>query len=114
MAPEGLDSDAPAQGRLPVRTCVGCRKRAAKSELLRVVARGGACLPDPSARQPGRGAYLHPVPGCLEVAQRRRALARALRVQGSLDVTAVAAMIEQIDINRRSTTTASDGSGAQG
>ncbi|HEY0773043.1 MAG TPA: YlxR family protein [Nocardioidaceae bacterium] len=68
-----------------MRTCVGCRQRAPKQELLRVVARGSdhglAVVPDPGAREPGRGAYIHPTPACLELATRRRAFARALRVQ---------------------------------
>ncbi|MFE9428875.1 YlxR family protein [Kitasatospora sp. NPDC006697] len=69
----------------PERTCVGCRKRAAKHELLRVTAVEGVCVPDPSAMLPGRGAYLHPEQSCLDLAVRRRALPRAFRVQGALD-----------------------------
>jgi predicted RNA-binding protein YlxR (DUF448 family) len=68
---------------------VGCRIRAAKSELVRVVAVGGACVPDPAARLPGRGAWLHPDPDCLDLAERRRALPRALRVPTVLDLAAV-------------------------
>ncbi|HWF82989.1 MAG TPA: YlxR family protein [Streptosporangiaceae bacterium] len=67
-----------------IRTCVGCRTRAVKSDLLRVVAVDGEIVVDPSARSPGRGAYLHPNLGCLEQARRRRAFPRALRVTGTL------------------------------
>ena len=74
----------------PVRTCVGCRERAAKSSLLRLVAAGDGIIPDPQARLPGRGAYLHPSPECLELAQRRRAFPRALRVTGPLAVEVLA------------------------
>jgi predicted RNA-binding protein YlxR (DUF448 family) len=77
-------SDQPARGVPPVRTCVGCRQRAAKSSLLRLVVAGDVIVPDPGARLPGRGAYLHPSQGCLELAQRRRALVRALRAPGPL------------------------------
>ena len=73
----------------PVRTCVGCRTRAPAAELLRVVARGGAVVPDGGRPQPGRGAHLHPALDCLELAERRRAFPRALRVPGPLDVSAV-------------------------
>ena len=66
----------------PVRTCVGCKVRAAKSDLLRVVGRGNDVLPDPQARLPGRGAYVHPSQTCFEQAQRRRAFSRALRLPG--------------------------------
>jgi uncharacterized protein len=67
-----------------IRTCVGCGVRAAKSDLLRVVAVDGEIVADPAARKPGRGAYLHPSPDCLERARRRRAIPRALRTSGPL------------------------------
>jgi predicted RNA-binding protein YlxR (DUF448 family) len=73
-----------------MRTCVGCRERADKSSLLRLVAVGDVIQPDPQARLPGRGAYLHPSPDCLELARRRRAFPRALRTAGSLSITGVA------------------------
>ncbi|MCD0486444.1 YlxR family protein [Streptacidiphilus sp. ASG 303] len=73
----------------PERTCVGCRRRAAKRELLRVVAVEGVCVPDPRGALPGRGAHLHPDPGCLDLAVRRRAFPRALRLQGPLDTAAL-------------------------
>ena len=41
-------------------------------------------VPDPQARLPGRGAYLHPRQECFELAQRRRAFSRALRLPGPL------------------------------
>ncbi|WP_354437772.1 YlxR family protein [Marmoricola sp. OAE513] len=63
----------------PVRTCIGCRKRAAKSELLRVVAGAGTVVPDPGGSAPGRGAHLHPSLACFELAERKRAFGRALR-----------------------------------
>src|SRR5258707_2424577 len=76
-------------GSIPVRTCVGCREQAVKSSLLRLVASGDDVIPDPQARLPGRGAYLHPSLECLELARRRRAFPRALRATGPLAVTAV-------------------------
>jgi predicted RNA-binding protein YlxR (DUF448 family) len=89
----------------PVRTCIGCRQRAAASELLRVVV--ASCMtgtdagstdvdtapvrvvPDPRRRAPGRGASLHRDLGCVALAERRRSFARALRVSGPFDLTAV-------------------------
>ena len=77
----------------PVRTCVGCRKRELAVELLRVVAVDGngeyAVTVDPARKLPGRGAWLHPDLDCLYAAIRRRAFARALRITGSPDITAV-------------------------
>jgi uncharacterized protein len=39
---------------------------------------------DVGRRMPGRGAWLHPDPQCLELALRRKAFPRALRVAGRL------------------------------
>lgn len=63
--------------------CVGCRDRAGKSELLRLVWRAPEVRLDPRQREPGRGAYLHPTLQCLDTAVRRRAVGRALRVPGA-------------------------------
>ena len=51
-------------------------------------------VPDPLGTAPGRGAHLHPTTECYELAVRRKAFGRALRVQagsvpGGLDSTAV-------------------------
>ena len=76
-----------------MRTCIGCRARTAKSDLLRIVVVGEEAaqrlLPDPRGRLPGRGAHLHPTPDCLALAERRRAFGRALRLTGPYDATAV-------------------------
>ncbi|WP_353111834.1 YlxR family protein [Microbacterium sp.] len=68
----------------PVRTCVGCRGRASRSALIRVVAQNGHLILDERAVLSGRGAWLHPTPECLNAALRRRAFARALRVSPDL------------------------------
>ena len=60
----------------PVRTCVGCRRKAGKSELVRLVWQQTVVV-DPAQREPGRGAYLHRGPDCLALAVRRRAVTRA-------------------------------------
>ncbi|WP_121150401.1 YlxR family protein [Microbacterium sp. AG1240] len=69
----------------PVRTCVACRARAPRSTLLRVVANGSVLVRDDRACLPGRGAWVHETHECVEVALRRRAFVRALRVSGPLD-----------------------------
>ena len=92
-----MRSEQPALGSFPVRTCVGCKERAAKSSLLRLVVAGGVIVPDPQARQPGRGAYLHPSQACFELAQRRRAFPRALRVAGSLSAAPLASYLSRTD-----------------
>jgi uncharacterized protein len=90
-------SELPGPGGFPVRTCVGCKERAAKSSLLRLVVTGGDIVPDPQARQPGRGAYLHPSLACFELAQRRRAFSRALRVTGPLDAQSLVSYLSRTD-----------------
>ncbi|GLZ11145.1 hypothetical protein Acsp04_13800 [Actinomadura sp. NBRC 104425] len=98
----------PRRGRLesreravPLRTCVGCRVRTAKSELLRLVAVEGVIVPDPRGRMPGRGAHLHPDPGCLELAERRRAFPRAFRLAGPLDTSALRARLAARDARQQ-------------
>jgi len=67
-------------GAAPERTCVGCRGKAPKGVLLRL-ARGadGCVLVDPPATAPGRGAYVHRDPTCVDAALRKGAFGRALR-----------------------------------
>ena len=88
---------SPAPG--PARTCVGCRGVGDRVALLRVVAepdeRGSLhVVPDPLRRRPGRGAWLHPDPACLELAVRRKAFGRALRADVMIDVAALRAWVE--------------------
>jgi uncharacterized protein len=64
---------------VPIRTCIGCRGREEKVRLIRIVPSNGAVAVDVRQREPGRGAYLHPRPECLEQALKRRSLVRALR-----------------------------------
>ncbi|TVZ06239.1 YlxR family protein [Trebonia kvetii] len=85
----------PEPGNQPLRSCVGCKERAVKSSLLRLVAVRDGIVPDPQARQPGRGAYLHPSLACFELAQRRRAFSRALRVSGSLSAAPLASYLSE-------------------
>lgn len=106
----GEQLDCPPMTRTqPVRTCVGCRERATKSDLLRVIARpdgpAWTVVPDEHGRMPGRGAHLHPRPECLDQAVRRRALPRALRLEGAVDISAVHAWIEAQPTYQQTTTT---------
>ncbi|MER6096975.1 YlxR family protein [Streptomyces sp. NPDC001728] len=79
----------------PERTCVGCRERVAKSDLLRIVMDKDECVPDHRGTLPGRGAYLHPAEACLDLAVRRRAMPRAFRVQGPLDTAELRQHVER-------------------
>jgi uncharacterized protein len=44
-------------------------------------------VPDPRTRHAGRGAWVHPDPECLDLAERRRAFPRALRRVGTPELT---------------------------
>jgi predicted RNA-binding protein YlxR (DUF448 family) len=77
---------------------VGCREKAAKSDLVRVVADvagpSRSLVLDERGTRPGRGAHLHLAHSCLDLAVRRRAFPRALRLEGPLDTTALRTWIE--------------------
>ncbi|MRK01280.1 DUF448 domain-containing protein [Aeromicrobium sp. S22] len=82
-----------------VRTCIGCRQRADKTTLVRVVAvqesTAVVVTPDLRGTLPGRGAHLHPTTRCLELATRRKAFGRALRAEGPLDLSAVTDVVAE-------------------
>jgi hypothetical protein len=89
-----LDAERTQHRKVPVRTCVGCRKRALHSALLRVIAVDGRLVVDTHRRLPGRGAWLHPRLECLASAERKKAFPRALRVSGVLDALSVRSFLE--------------------
>ncbi len=65
----------------PIRMCAGCRERAPKKELIRVVRTPeGGLLLDAREKAPGRGAYLCRKVECLRKARKSRALERALNL----------------------------------
>jgi predicted RNA-binding protein YlxR (DUF448 family) len=61
----------------PIRTCVGCGRKAPQGELVRFTAPQGVLAPGPKA--PGRGAYTCPRRSCFERAAGLRAFSRVLR-----------------------------------
>ncbi|MGN8048566.1 YlxR family protein [Curtobacterium sp. 22159] len=81
----------------PVRTCIGSRRRAPRSSLLRVVAlRDGRVVADPKAVMPGRGAWLTPTVEAHDQAVKRRAYRRALRLDHEPDTSAVRDYLEAL------------------
>jgi predicted RNA-binding protein YlxR (DUF448 family) len=77
--------------RVPIRTCVGCRRRRSQGELLRIARRpGGTVSVDVATggRSPGRGAYVCADPACARRAVASGQLRRALGVALPPDVTA--------------------------
>ncbi len=70
------------QRHVPQRSCIACRRNDAKRGLLRIVRNAeGRVLLDSTGKQNGRGAYLCRDPQCWELALKRNALERALRVE---------------------------------
>jgi uncharacterized protein len=68
--------------RQPIRTCVACRTAGGKRGLLRLVRlpEGAGIALDPTGKQSGRGAYLCPTRECIELAIKRKALERSLKL----------------------------------
>lgn len=65
---------------IPMRQCAGCREKAPRAELVRLVRDGKETVRVDAAKVlPGRGVNLHP--SCLERALRTRAIVRGLRLQ---------------------------------
>ncbi|MGI9112948.1 MAG: YlxR family protein [Gaiellaceae bacterium] len=67
----------------PERTCVGCGRKAPQAELLRFVVVEGSLAP--GRLLPGRGAYTCRRLACFERAATRRAFARVLRQNVTVD-----------------------------
>lgn len=67
----------------PVRTCIACKRTDGPHQMLRLVRSIGvngvaSVAIDWRSRLAGRGAWLHPRQDCLNLAIKRRAIARAL------------------------------------
>jgi predicted RNA-binding protein YlxR (DUF448 family) len=67
---------------VPLRTCIACRQKRAKRELIRVVRTPeGTIEVDLRGKASGRGAYLCPNRQCWEAALEQGRLGRALKCQ---------------------------------
>ena len=65
----------------PIRTCISCNRKRAKSELIRYVWHHGAARVDLEQKQPGRGAYHCDTDACKEKFERQgKRLKRAFRL----------------------------------
>ncbi len=79
---------------VPERTCVGCRGKAPRHRLVRVVvSTDNGLTVDSTATAPGRGAWIHPDENCLNQAIKKRAFARALRIDGPCDGETIRAQV---------------------
>jgi len=84
---KAVPSDASAQPEPPIRTCVGCRTRDERQNLLRIASVQPASeeagtpryLPDTAGTMPGRGAWIHPSEACVAALEKKNGLARAFK-----------------------------------
>ena len=67
----------------PIRSCIGCGRKAPQEELLRFAAAAGQLVPGTGV--PGRGAYTCRRLACFERAVSRRAFNRTLRKTVQID-----------------------------
>ena len=79
------------------RTCVGCRQRSQRAELLRIVSKSNVLAFDQLKNMPGRGAWIHPSSDCLELAIQRNALGRALKLTNRADSSGLVFTKEQAE-----------------
>jgi len=94
-----VDPRHPASSRIravtpPLRTCLGCRGRQARAELVRLAwdVAAGAVVVDARQVLPGRGCYVHSA--CAATTARRRVVGRALR--RAVDGDQVAALLAEL------------------
>ena len=63
----------------PGRTCVSCRKKGVKGELVKLADTPAGVVIDYTEKLPGRGAYVCPEPACIEGGLKEAALSRAFK-----------------------------------
>jgi uncharacterized protein len=79
----------------PIRTCAGCGRKAAPSEMVRLAVgdEHPYFAPDLAGTLPGRGVWVEPSRACIERAARRGGFSRALRREVRVSAEDIAKMI---------------------
>lgn len=73
--------------KMPLRKCVGCGEQKPKKDLIRIVKnKDGELFVDFTGKANGRGAYICQDSKCLQTAQKRKALNRALECEISQEI----------------------------
>ena len=67
------------QRHIPERSCIACREKKAKRELIRLICNDGVVEIDLKGKGAGRGIYLCPMRGCWETGLKSNRLEHALR-----------------------------------
>ena len=87
-----MDTMVQLDSGFPVRSCIGCRKKANPAALIRVVLIDGKLFPDIKGGAPGRGAWLHKK--CAEGAISRGAFRFAFKQDEAIDVSELLKFLE--------------------
>lgn len=66
---------------VPERTCICCRKKFSKNELIRIVRNGGEITVDKTGKSDGRGAYFCGSDDCKKKLVKTRALNRSFKCE---------------------------------
>lgn len=67
--------------KIPLRKCIATNEQLSKKELIRVVKnKEGQVFVDPTGKMNGRGAYLKKSHGAIEIAKKKKLLARSLQI----------------------------------
>ena len=70
-------------GHVPIRMCIGCRKKRRKEEMIRLIkSLDGVALINEKKHLNGRGFYLCPNRICLEMARKKNRLGRITGMEG--------------------------------
>ena len=67
--------------KIPMRTCIACKKSAPKKELLRIVKSGEQIFLDRTGKANGRGAYICGDAECFKKLKKSRLLNRAFSME---------------------------------
>ncbi|MEC8024820.1 MAG: YlxR family protein [Myxococcota bacterium] len=88
--------DAPTTPEHNLRTCIGCRRKAAAAEMIRfALDENGVLSVDYRGVAPGRGAWICPDPRCLQQAVKRNAFKRSFRRRVSYDPVSLPGEVSQ-------------------
>lgn len=79
LSPERNKTGSDFVAYQPERMCAACRKKRAKSELLRIVLSKDTAVCDPEQRLPGRGVYVCKNSLCAELLRKKKALSRSFK-----------------------------------
>ncbi|MFC1841079.1 YlxR family protein [Thermodesulfobacteriota bacterium] len=75
------------KGHIPIRTCVSCRTKMAKMDLIRLVLNGkDQIVFDSDGKRKGRGIYICHKESCMKKLSARRNLNRLFRVERPVSI----------------------------